>query len=270
MLSRFAGSATEQSECLRRVLRINPENPEALAALERSNENAWVAPRTRRVSAPSRNPRPDRTTLYSATPRNDLNHVDVNNPDVTDSVVGGGPNPLSWIKRTIHLFVLGILSLLIAVFALAILPMFMGYRSLVIQSGSMEPSIGTGSVVIAEPVPSNSLRVGDVIAYSPNPDAVMPIVHRIVSMRMKNGAVFLTTRGDANKKADTAEISLPPTAWRIAYNIPLMGYLISSASGPSGSTLFILVPVVALIGLQLWEWIRKTGYKPVLFQESWR
>src|SRR5213593_4323036 len=70
--------------------------------------------------------------------------------------------------------------------AAATFPMIMGDRTVVIVSGSMEPSIPTGAAVIAQPVSSQVLRLGDVIVYSPNASAMLPIVHRIVKIRDEN------------------------------------------------------------------------------------
>lgn len=137
--------------------------------------------------------------------------------------------------------------------AVSVVPFVMGYRTLVIGSGSMEPNIPTGGIVIARPVPSKELGIGDVIVFSPNPDATIPIVHRIVGTRISQGKTFFKTQGDANPQADNAEVSLPATAWLVDYSLPVVGYVIMFATSPAGIAMFIILPLLALAFLSLRE-----------------
>jgi signal peptidase I len=130
----------------------------------------------------------------------------------------------------------------------------------VVMSGSMEPTIPVGAVVIAEPVPSKELENGDVIIFSPNADVTVPIIHRIVSVRVKDGTRYFTTQGDANPSADVAEVSLPATAWRMAHNVPLVGYLISYATSPFGTVILIVVPLLLLGILTIWDQLKRTRW----------
>ncbi len=146
---------------------------------------------------------------------------------------------------------------LFLVVAVATLPVFWGNRTLVIESGSMEPTIHVGSAAITEPVPSASLQVGDVIAFSPDANASIPIVHRIANIEDRKGTTYYTTRGDANDSTDAEEFTLPPTAWRVQRAVPLVGYIIMFASSPTGIGLFIVIPTVCLVILSLWDGLNK-------------
>lgn len=73
-----------------------------------------------------------------------------------------------------------------------------GTKPMFIMSGSMEPVIRTGTIVIGKKVDNNSdIRVGDIYTYK-NPDKDYTITHRIVSAN-ENGFVF---KGDNNQKQD--------------------------------------------------------------------
>ncbi|MBI3733983.1 MAG: signal peptidase I [Chloroflexi bacterium] len=133
-------------------------------------------------------------------------------------------------------------TLLFFVTAVVTLPMAMGNRTLVILSGSMAPAIAEGAAVVVRPVPTQELEVGDVIAFLPSATAQIPIVHRILSFRDKDGVRFFTTQGDANHTEDRAEVALPPTAWRVWYSVPLAGYAIQFASSPLGTLLLVVIP----------------------------
>ncbi len=153
--------------------------------------------------------------------------------------------------------VFGVAAILFFVVAVAVIPMFLGNRTLVVLSGSMEPAIGKGAAVIAQPVASKTLKAGDVIIFSPSAEAQVPIIHRITAIREKTGTLYYTTKGDANNAPDPAEISLPATAWTVKITLPLIGYVISFASSPLGIVLLIVIPVVAMLVMSVREWLSK-------------
>src|SRR5204863_526669 len=74
-------------------------------------------------------------------------------------------------------------------------------------------------------VPTESLRVGQVITYRP-PGRREVVTHRIVWMgRGAGGARALRTKGDANAHADPWRFELRrPTQARAAFSVPLLGW----------------------------------------------
>src|SRR3990167_3351690 len=66
----------------------------------------------------------------------------------------------------------------------------------IVKSGSMEPAIPTGSVVMVRP--SVSYAVGDVITFGKDTKTDIPTTHRIVAMNADN---TFTVKGDANEEA---------------------------------------------------------------------
>lgn len=80
-------------------------------------------------------------------------------------------------------------------------PIVMGGKIYQIETGSMEPTIKTGSYVLIRP--SEELKTGQVVMFD-EPGSAVPIVHRIVAINA--GGKTLTTRGDANG-ADDASIA---------------------------------------------------------------
>ncbi|MDE3088137.1 MAG: signal peptidase I [Chloroflexota bacterium] len=236
-LSRVVEQPEERIQCLQRVLAINPGNVAAqreLAALTgKLSRPAQPIPRAPVKPQPLAQPGPAHPPIRRPAPA------------------------LSWVG-VVRWIALGLTLLLFLPIGATTFPVFLGNRTLVVMSGSMEPTIPVGAVVIAEPVPSRELEIGDVIIFSPNADVTVPIIHRIVSVRVKDGTRFFTTRGDANPSADVAEVSLPATAWRMTYNVPLVGYLISYATSPLGTVIFIVMPLLLLGILTIWEQLKRT------------
>ncbi len=146
---------------------------------------------------------------------------------------------------------------LIVILALVIGPLALCSRTVIILSGSMEPVIHAGSAVIARPVPADSLKVGDVIVFAPNANAVIPKVHRILSIREADGVRYYTTRGDANGSDDPDEVSLGGTGWQVWYSVPLVGYVVAWGSSRAGNVTLIALPLLGLAGLMVWDWLRR-------------
>lgn len=89
-------------------------------------------------------------------------------------------------------------------------------RGYVILSGSMEPMIPTGSVVVVNTADRDVLP-GDVATFSRHGDLV---THRILS-KIEDG---YQTKGDANTDPDTGIISAEDIRGKVLFHIPMIGY----------------------------------------------
>jgi signal peptidase I len=95
-----------------------------------------------------------------------------------------------------------------------------GIQPLVVRSGSMEPTIATGSMVLVERVDASEIRVGDVVAVERADHG--RVTHRVLSLERRGDVVDLTLKGDANKDADPAPVSVDH-AYRLIAHIPTVG-----------------------------------------------
>ena len=103
--------------------------------------------------------------------------------------------------RKICNFLTTILILVLLVLAIVlIVPRLMGYQSLAVLSGSMEPEISVGSIVFIKETEPADLEVGDVITYRLSGNTL--VTHRIIE---KDEVVEqFITQGDASRKSDNA------------------------------------------------------------------
>lgn len=115
-------------------------------------------------------------------------------------------------------------------------PMSLGFGASVVLSGSMEPSLSVGDLLIV--VPTDELSVGDVVVYTSSGAA---IVHRIIEIDTESGTAV--TRGDANNASDDP-IPLTAIKGKVVYAIPLLGYAVEAIKTP--------VATVVLIALAIW------------------
>jgi signal peptidase len=131
---------------------------------------------------------------------------------------------------------------------------FFGWRSEVVISGSMEPAIQTGSVVIVTPIVPDAIQKGDIIMYS-SLDMRSLITHRVVGVESEPTLQFIT-RGDANNNPDINPVAPGQIVGIVAFTVPYLGFITQFIKTPLGFTLFFLIPAVLLIGrevLDLWK-----------------
>lgn len=88
---------------------------------------------------------------------------------------------------------------IIGILLVNLYPILTGGKIYQIQTGSMEPTIKTGSYVLIRP--SEELKTGQVIMFD-QAGYPVPIVHRVVAINA--GGKTLTTRGDANGTEDAS------------------------------------------------------------------
>lgn len=123
-----------------------------------------------------------------------------------------------------------------------------GLRPLVVRSGSMEPVIATGGMVLVRTVAASEIEVGDVVAVD-RPDHTR-VIHRVVSVQHRGAAAQLALKGDANTDNDPVPVVVT-TAGRLVFTAPWLGRVgpfLSSAKG--GFLLGWLVAVVMLAVLR--------------------
>ena len=160
----------------------------------------------------------------------------------------------------IFLGVLVIMALLVVVSAFPIEGM---YQIKVVQSGSMEPTIKTGSLVIIKPW--KSYEVGDIITFRSNfkdkKGENLPVTHRIIEIKTEEGLPVYLTKGDANEDADTTQIQHNDVLGGLVIAVPYVGYGIDAAKTPYGFLAVVIIPAIVIIYDQIvniWREVKKS------------
>ena len=120
----------------------------------------------------------------------------------------------------------------------------------VVLSGSMEPALSPGDVVIVDA--SVPVRVGDVITYRTGGDSV-PTTHRVVGER--DGGY--ETKGDANENVDAGLVGPEAIVGQTVLVIPVIGHVILWANTPVGYVSLVVAPLVLLGVSELFAWARR-------------
>jgi signal peptidase len=121
-----------------------------------------------------------------------------------------------------------------------------------VASGSMEPKIPLGSVVVIQPVEAASIQLGQVVTYrSPEMPAVV-VTHRVVEVVLPEGgeAVF-RTQGDANDEPDLELIAGSDVLGRVLFHLPYLGILSQFVRTRQGWAILVLLPAGMIILMEV-------------------
>ena len=130
----------------------------------------------------------------------------------------------------------------------SMLPIPGGVKTFVVQSGSMEPSIKTGSVIVVKQ--AESYTVGEVITFGPRSKTKPPTTHRIIEIKEDGSYV---TKGDANDDEDLRTVSRYEVIGKVVASIPWVGYAVAAAQKPWGFVVIVVIPAAIII----WEEVGK-------------
>lgn len=122
-----------------------------------------------------------------------------------------------------------VLVLLAILAGLMIVPNLLGYESMAVISGSMEPTIPVGSIIYAKECDGDQLVVGDVITYQMGSSRV---THRIEEIDYDTKEII--TKGDANNTVDVNPVTFENVVGKVAFHLPLIGYISVYAFTPLG------------------------------------
>jgi signal peptidase I len=126
------------------------------------------------------------------------------------------------------------------------LPRLFGMPVLVVLSGSMEPALATGDVVIESRISPLDARIGDVVTFRDPERPERLITHRVRSVRARASEVSFTTKGDANNTVESWQIPREGGIGRVGYRIPKLGYVVAWISGPAARLFLVIIPALLL------------------------
>lgn len=160
--------------------------------------------------------------------------------------------PIFKIIYNIFFVMVGIIAILLVI---SIFPITGNYKVLIVQSGSMQPALKTGSLIVARPM--SEYAVGAIVTYKYGQDL---ITHRIVEKKMVNNRVSYVTKGDGNKASDKNDITAKDIAGQVFLTVPYLGYAVDTAKKPWGFALIVVLPALIIIFdevKKIWQEIKK-------------
>lgn len=111
------------------------------------------------------------------------------------------------------------------------LPMPFGYGAAVVLSGSMEPTLSVGDLILVKE--SEAYAEGDIVVYQ---DVYSLVVHRVVEVKEHS----VVTKGDANNVED-GDITRNLIKGKVVYCIPMAGHLVNFLKTGVGTVLTLVI-----------------------------
>lgn len=161
------------------------------------------------------------------------------------------------IKKIIQKLFTVVVFAIVALIVVSILPIPGNYKLLIVESGSMEPAIKTGSVVIVKPV--DNYKAGDIITFEDS-GKDRTTTHRVLDIEVVSGKTYYITKGDANNAEDSNKVSENKIIGKVLTSIPYAGYILATAKEPIGFVLLVIVPCVMIIleeAGKIWKEVKK-------------
>jgi len=157
--------------------------------------------------------------------------------------------------------VVGLLLVLAVVvpFLVYAVPQVVGAEhSYVVLSGSMQPTMNPGDVIVVDDVPASEIAEGDVITYAES-GSERPTTHRVIEVVEQGGEPAFRTQGDANENPDRSLVTPADLEGKVLsvggflVVIPLIGHVIQFASTPLGLVALLILPLGALVVSEIWD-----------------
>ncbi|MFC1976781.1 signal peptidase I [Chloroflexota bacterium] len=145
----------------------------------------------------------------------------------------------------------------------------LGWRVNAVLSGSMEPELKVGALVVTRPVEPDAIEVGDIITFRPTTVGENLITHRVVGVWVSSPPYF-ETKGDANDSPDPFTVPARNLVGKICLHVPYWGYFTEFLKTPFGFLFAVVIPgliIIVAYVMSVWRAIaamrRERAYKVV-------
>lgn len=174
---------------------------------------------------------------------------------------GRGPR-LARLARPAGLATGWMVAAALATLLVALLASFaLGYRSMTVMSGSMEPAIRPGDVVVNRRIQPLEARVGDVITFR-EPGSRRFITHRVRRITARGSRVTFVTKGDANTGTERWSVPASGEIGRVRFRLPGVGYALFWTHGRYAILALITIPALLLGAITVARIWRPPGKEP--------
>jgi signal peptidase len=131
-----------------------------------------------------------------------------------------------------------------------------GHPVMSMLSGSMTGVISTGDLIVDDPVTAaqaQHLHVGQIISVREAPGSKSLVTHRIVAVKVENGAVSYITKGDANNAPDAMPRPASDVVGIFRFTIPRGGYVLYALHQPRSLGMLLASVVLWFVVGPLWR-----------------
>ena len=131
-----------------------------------------------------------------------------------------------------------------------------GHSMFRVVTGSMEPTISVGALLICDDTEIEDIQVNDIVCFKTNMSVIKGqiVTHRVVEIRENDGVLKLVTKGDANSIEDALYVTSSSLIGRVTWYSGaenIVARVISFMSGQVGFLACIVIPVLLICSLSL-------------------
>ena len=153
------------------------------------------------------------------------------------------------VKQIAKYFGLTVVTVLMAAALITFIAPHFGWRVDVVLSGSMEPQVHVGSVVVSRPLNIEAVNIGDIITFR-SPLNGKLTTHRIISVT-SNPSLILHTKGDANEDPDPFILGSQSVVGRVCFDVAYLGYVTQFIKSRLGLLLTLYLPGLIIVLMEV-------------------
>ena len=146
--------------------------------------------------------------------------------------------------------VLGIIIIVISILLVGFVligPRF-GWEVHPILSGSMEPALKVGGIIVTGPEKIQNIEVNDIITFQVSPE--YKVTHRVVAIEIIDNKPWFQTKGDSNKDPDANLVSSEEDVMRkVIFHLPYLGFAAVFMQKKLAFIFLIGIPALILIAI---------------------
>ncbi len=138
------------------------------------------------------------------------------------------------------------LTVLSAIFVLALAPLLVGMRVVVVDGGSMRPTMPGGTLALTRATAPDRIEVGDVVVVRDAIDGKLsvPRVHRVVEIETaEDGRRLARTKGDGNVTVDARPAPLVAEVPKVVTHVAFVGVVVEAMRRPAGWFVLLVLPL---------------------------
>ncbi len=167
--------------------------------------------------------------------------------------------PFGNLWRALGFVIFAIVGTAMVAVAVATLALHLSIRP--VLSPSMEPTYGPGWAIITRPVSTSTLKVGDIIVFTP-PGQSVQYAHRIISLTGPADHPVVMTKGDNNPTPDAWHARLASdTTPEVIAEVPLVGSVLNGLGSGVTRAAVIAFAGIIVCGVGM-IWIIRSGRPP--------
>lgn len=131
-------------------------------------------------------------------------------------------------------------------------PSFAGYMPMIVMTGSMEPEIKGGDLVICKTTKAENISKGDIISFfDPDGNGTSVVTHRVTEVINEDGKISFRTKGDANLIEDKSVVPAENLVGKYKTRIPYAGNVSMFMQSTAGLIVCVILPILLLLGIDI-------------------